>query len=85
MVIIFLIPDIKKTRGPGYTAQGGISTREEPQVAPEPQQQPTEWSQPQQKALEAALASVPKTSGDRWGEIAALVPGKNKVRENCLL
>lgn len=39
-----------------------------------------EWSQPQQKALEAALASVPKTSADRWGDIAALVDGKTKVK-----
>ncbi|CAH0604967.1 unnamed protein product [Chrysodeixis includens] len=41
------------------------------------------WSQTQQKALEAALAKHPKGgAGDRWGKIAAAVPGKTK--EECM-
>lgn len=77
--------DIKKTRGPGLNPQGGISTREEAQPTATASQQPTDWSQPQQKALETALASVSKTVDDRWGEIAALVPGKTKVSETMCL
>ena len=57
-----------------YTPQGGISVREEA-TAPTP----TEWSQVQQKALESALSTVPKTLPDRWADIAELVPGKSKV------
>lgn len=38
------------------------------------------WSQAQQKALEAALAKHPKGgAGDRWQKIASSVPGKSKV------
>ncbi|XP_047988633.1 uncharacterized protein F54F2.9 [Leguminivora glycinivorella] len=41
------------------------------------------WSQQQQKALEAALAKHPKGgAGDRWQKIAAAVPGKTK--EECM-
>jgi DnaJ family protein C protein 1 len=40
-----------------------------------------EWSQVQQKALEAALMKYPKGgSSDRWDRIAKCVPGKSKVR-----
>lgn len=40
-----------------------------------------EWSQVQQKALEAALTKYPKGgSSDRWDKIAKCVPGKSKVR-----
>lgn len=40
----------------------------------------TEWSQDQQKALEAALLKYPKTgSSDRWEKIATCVEGKTKV------
>lgn len=59
--------------------QGGISTREEPQPAVDTIPLVSDWSQPQQKALESALASVPKTAEDRWGDISALVPDKTKV------
>ncbi|XP_017880061.1 dnaJ homolog subfamily C member 1 [Ceratina calcarata] len=39
----------------------------------------TEWSQEQQRALEAALIKYPKgTSVDRWEKIANCVEGKNK-------
>lgn len=38
------------------------------------------WSQQQQRALEAALAQHPKGgAGDRWQKIANQVPGKTKV------
>lgn len=37
------------------------------------------WSQPQQKALEEALAKFPKGCTDRWDRIAECVPNKNKV------
>ncbi|XP_022820077.1 dnaJ homolog subfamily C member 1 [Spodoptera litura] len=41
------------------------------------------WSQTQQKALEAALAKYPKGgAGDRWQKIANAVPGKTK--EECM-
>jgi DnaJ family protein C protein 1 len=41
----------------------------------------TEWSQIQQKALEAALPKYPKGANvDRWEKVAKCVPGKNKVR-----
>lgn len=43
----------------------------------------SEWSQPQQKALENALTKFPKGgSGDRWEKIAKCVPGKTK--EECM-
>jgi len=42
----------------------------------------SEWSQEQQKALEAALLKYPKTgASDRWEKIAACIEGKNK--EEC--
>ncbi|XP_075969963.1 uncharacterized protein F54F2.9 [Anticarsia gemmatalis] len=41
------------------------------------------WSQTQQKALEAALAKYPKGgAGDRWQKISNAVPGKTK--EECM-
>ncbi|XP_067935208.1 dnaJ homolog subfamily C member 1-like [Watersipora subatra] len=55
-----------------YAPQGGISYREEAT-------QGSGWSQQQQKALESALAAVPKTDSDRWCHIAHLVPGKDKA------
>lgn len=40
----------------------------------------SEWSQEQQRALEAALIKYPKgTSADRWEKIANCVEGKSKV------
>lgn len=40
----------------------------------------SEWSQEQQRALEAALIKYPKgTSTDRWEKIANCVEGKSKV------
>jgi len=40
-----------------------------------------EWSQEQQRALEAALTKYPKgTSVDRWEKIANCVEGKTKVQ-----
>ncbi|GLH02044.1 Putative chaperone protein dnaj [Gryllus bimaculatus] len=42
------------------------------------------WSQPQQKALEAALTKYPKGgTTDRWEKIAKCVPGKTK--DECML
>ena len=39
-----------------------------------------EWSQDEQKALEAALLKYPKTgSADRWEKISACIEGKTKV------
>lgn len=44
----------------------------------------TNWSQDQQKALEAAIVKYRKTAdGDRWQKIANCVPDKTK--EDCLL
>ncbi|KAM7350466.1 uncharacterized protein F54F2.9 [Cochliomyia hominivorax] len=44
----------------------------------------TNWSQDQQKALEAAIVKYRKTAGgDRWQKIANCVPGKSK--EECLI
>lgn len=41
-----------------------------------------EWSQEQQRALEAALTKYPKgASVDRWEKIANCVEGKTKVRD----
>lgn len=41
----------------------------------------TEWSQEQQRALEAALTRYPKgASVDRWEKIANCVEGKTKVQ-----
>jgi len=41
----------------------------------------TEWSQEQQRALEAALTKYPKgASVDRWEKIANCVEGKTKVQ-----
>lgn len=45
-----------------------------------------EWSQEQQRALEAALTKYPKgASVDRWEKIANCVEGKTKVRYIFLL
>jgi DnaJ family protein C protein 1 len=41
-----------------------------------------EWSQAQQRSLEAALAQLPKGSADRWDRIAARVEGRTK--EQCI-
>ncbi|CAL7942487.1 unnamed protein product [Xylocopa violacea] len=44
----------------------------------------SEWSQEQQRALEAALIKYPKgISVDRWEKIANCVEGKNKVRTSA--
>ncbi|CAB3239225.1 unnamed protein product [Arctia plantaginis] len=65
---------------------------EQPQVVEPPKKVKTRkaeevssgnWSQAQQKALEAALAKHPKGgAGDRWHKIAAAVPDKTK--EECM-
>lgn len=45
-----------------------------------------EWSQEQQRALEAALTKYPKgASVDRWEKIANCIEGKTKVRDFYLL
>jgi len=51
---------------------------------PPPSSKPTTsaagvWTQHQQKQLESALSQVPKGIGDRWDQIAELVPDKTKV------
>lgn len=44
-----------------------------------------EWSQEQQRALEAALTKYPKgASVDRWEKIANCIEGKTKVRIKML-
>lgn len=46
----------------------------------------TEWSQEQQRALEAALMKYPKgASIDRWEKIANCIEGKTRVRPLYLL
>lgn len=45
-----------------------------------------EWSQEQQKALEAALLKYPKAgAADRWEKIAACIEGKTKVGISYML
>eukprot|EP00096_Caligus_rogercresseyi_P011468 TRINITY_DN4510_c0_g1_i2.p1 TRINITY_DN4510_c0_g1~~TRINITY_DN4510_c0_g1_i2.p1 ORF type:complete len:499 (+),score=199.38 TRINITY_DN4510_c0_g1_i2:50-1546(+) len=41
------------------------------------------WTQQQQKALESALAALPKGVTERWDRIASKVPGKSKAQ--CML
>ena len=38
-----------------------------------------EWDQKQQKILEQALVSFPRTVEERWVKIAECLPGKSKV------
>lgn len=81
----------KKVKEDGYrVTSAGATTESEPQkpskvktrVAVEVDNQ--EWSQVQQKALEAALTKYPKGGNpDRWDKIAKCVPGKTK--EECML
>jgi hypothetical protein len=40
----------------------------------------TQWSQPQQKALENALIKFPKGTSERWVKIAKCVPEKSMVK-----
>lgn len=81
----------RKVKEDGYrvTTSGGSATPAE-QESSKPGKVKTratilspeaEWSQVQQKALEAALTKYPKGgSSDRWDKIAKCVPGKSKVR-----
>ncbi|CAN7982636.1 unnamed protein product [Ixodes hexagonus] len=48
-----------------------------------PLQKVDDWSQAQQKCMEAALQKFPKGTEDRWDKIAEAVPGKS--REDCML
>uniref|UniRef100_A0A224YLJ1 DnaJ-like protein subfamily C member 1 n=1 Tax=Rhipicephalus zambeziensis TaxID=60191 RepID=A0A224YLJ1_9ACAR len=70
-------------------AEGELSlpppTRAEkqPRVAVPTAQRVAEWSQEQQKCMEAALQMFPKGTEDRWDRIAEAVPGKSK--EECML
>ena len=54
------------------------TSREEVTNSPE-----QNWSQSQQKALEAALVQFPKGTTERWERIANKVPGKTK--DQCIL
>ncbi|XP_002412691.4 dnaJ homolog subfamily C member 1 [Ixodes scapularis] len=49
----------------------------------QPLQKADDWSQAQQKCMEAALQRFPKGTEDRWDRIAEAVPGKS--REDCML
>lgn len=48
-----------------------------------PLQKLDDWSQDQQRSMEAALQKFPKGTEDRWDKIAEVVPGKSK--EECML
>ncbi|XP_049778974.1 dnaJ homolog subfamily C member 1 [Schistocerca cancellata] len=77
----------KKVKEEGYRPPQ-VTTEELPRktktrAAESPLPAASEWSQPQQKALENALTKFPKGgSGDRWEKIAKCVPGKTK--EECM-
>nr|XP_050034936.1 dnaJ homolog subfamily C member 1-like [Dermacentor andersoni] len=55
----------------------------QPRVALPVAQRVADWSQEQQKCMEAALQMYPKGTEDRWERIAEAVPGKSK--EECML
>ncbi|KAH7944878.1 hypothetical protein HPB49_001566 [Dermacentor silvarum] len=55
----------------------------QPRVALPLAQRVADWSQEQQKCMEAALQMYPKGTEDRWDRIAEAVPGKSK--EECML
>nr|CAG4652087.1 EOG090X0BHG [Triops cancriformis] len=65
----------EKTKGGKLGEQNGVANGGTAVAA--------EWTQKQQKALEAALAQFPKGSLERWEKIAKCVPGKTK--EECML
>lgn len=78
MSVVITLLEVKSSKRE-MIPQGGISLRshvEEPTTVSQPD---GAWSQAQQKALEAALLSVPKSVEDRWNVIADNVPGKSKV------
>lgn len=60
-------------------------TRAERTVLPAPRASAAaaDWSQEQQKCMEAALQRFPKGTEDRWDRIAEAVPGKSK--EECMI
>ncbi|KAL3221647.1 hypothetical protein MRX96_029275 [Rhipicephalus microplus] len=55
----------------------------QPRAVPPLAQRVADWSQEQQKCMEAALQMFPKGTEDRWDRIAEAVPGKSK--EECML
>lgn len=63
------------TQAPTAAAATAASTATS---VPAPAPAADEWSAEQQASLEHALRTVARTADDRWGAIAALVPGKSK-------
>lgn len=68
-----IVPKKVKTKGGKLKAEEGASS------------DASQWSQPQQKALENALIKFPKGTSERWVKIAKCVPEKNMVKLLILL
>ncbi|EGD73875.1 hypothetical protein PTSG_05570 [Salpingoeca rosetta] len=58
--------------------EGDDDDDDEQEQEQEEEEGPKPWSDDEQKVLETAIRSVPKSDPDRWDKIAELVPGRTK-------
>ena len=58
---------------------GEAASNGKPPASPAEEEQQPAWSKTQELALVSAMKKYPKEAADRWGQIAAAVPGKNKA------